>query len=266
MKNKANRIGLSLLAWICVAGSVSDVKAVQNGLRDTLHRNVGAVGFYLGEPESSTPYGLCSGFVISDWAFVTAAHCIIAVPFAEGWAVTLEGGSMQEPALQPGVFTGGNIFDFPILAEVVPAADVFIHPDFDAGTLENDIAVLVFEAGTFTVAGVSLPEPGFLDSLAENGTLGLRPVGLVGYGSEGVADEGLLMPGYRQRGFCRASHLSANWMFTVSEFPFHAGTLPGDSGAPQFIGARAVSLTSAVAPFLRLDTPAILEFLRMFLD
>jgi len=113
---------------------------------------------------------------------------------------------------------------------------------------------------------VRLPEAGYLDSLEESGSLELQPVGLVGYGAESLSAEGFIMPGFRQRGFCRASQVSANWLFPWAEFPFDASTMPGDSGSPQFMSGRAVALTSALGPFQRLDTDAVLEFLHLFLD
>lgn len=255
-----------LLAFVSLSAAAANLYAIQNGQADTVHKNVGLTGFYMDGPDGPIgPLGWCTGFVISDHAFVTAAHCVTALPFAQAWAVTLEGGSPVDPVVQPGIFNGANLTDFPILKEVVDAQDVFVHPDYDAGTFENDVAVLLFDPGTFDVRAVRLPEAGYLDGLEANGTLELQPLGLVAYGSVEVTEEGFVFPGYRQHGFCRASSLSPNWLFRVSEFPFDAGTMFGDSGSPQFMAGRAVSLTSGWEGYQRLDTDAVLEFLYPFL-
>ena len=82
--------------------------AIENGQHDYRHHNVGGIAFYTDGPEG--PFGRCSGFVISDWAFVTAAHCIIPLgPLAQSWAVTLEPGTPENPVYLP-AYSPGRIY------------------------------------------------------------------------------------------------------------------------------------------------------------
>jgi hypothetical protein len=242
--------------------------AIENGQHDYMHHNVGGIGFDIDGPANPTPpLGLCSGFVISDWAFVTAAHCIITPgPFAQSWAVTLEPGTPENPVILPGIFTGANVFDFPMLVETIDAIAVHLHPDFDPGSMTLDVAVLEFPPGTFKVRPVRLAEPYYLDELDIQGVLNLRPVGLVGYGAQALTNEGYVMPGYRSRGFSRVSDITDDRLFLTPTGVFDATTLPGDSGSPQFISGRAVSLTSTGDYHQRLDIPGVLDFLAPFIE
>jgi len=241
--------------------------AIENGQHDYMHRNVGGIGFDLDGPANPIPpLGLCSGFVISDWAFVTAAHCIITPPPFASWAVTLEPGTPENPVIQPGIFTGANVFDFPMLVETIDAIAVHVHPDFDPGSMTLDVAVLEFPPGTFKVRPVRLAEQYYLDELDIKGVLSLRPVGLVGYGAQALTFEGYAMPGYRSRGISKVSGISDNQLFLAPTDVFDAKLMPGDSGSPQFISGRAVSLTSSLEELQRLDIPEVLDFLAPFIE
>ena len=240
--------------------------AIENGQHDYMHHNVGAIGFDIDGPANPlSPVGLCSGFVISDRAFVTAAHCIITPPPFASWAVTLEPGSPENPIIQPGIYTGANLFDFTMLGETIDAIAVHLHPDFDPGSMTFDVAVLEFPPGTFKVRPVRLAEPYYLDELDIQGVLNLRPLGLVGYGAQALTNEGLVMPGYRSRGFSKASDLTDDQLFLTRTDVFDTWLMPGDSGSPQFISGRAVSLTG-VAELQRLDIPEVLDFLASFIE
>lgn len=241
--------------------------AIENGQQDYRHHNVGAVGFDIDGPANPTPpLGLCSGFVISDWAFVTAAHCIITPgPYAQSWAVTLEPGTPENPVILPGIFTGANVFDFPMIVETIDAIAVHMHPDFDPGSLTFDVAVLEFPPGTFKVRPVRLAKPYYLDRLDTKGVLYRRPMGLVGYGAQALTDEGYVMAGYRSRGFSKVSGITDNQLFLTPTDVFDTSLMPGDSGSPQFISGRAVSLTSTLEELQRLDIPEVLDFLAPFL-
>jgi len=262
----------SLVKLVCVSilaiASLSS-HAIENGQHDYMHHNVGAIGFDIDGPdEPFPPLALCSGFVISDRAFVTAAHCIITPPegLAKSWAVTLEPGTPENPIIPPGIFTGANIFDFQMLVETIDAIDVHVHPDFNPGNLTFDIAVLEFPPGTFKVRPVRLTGLYYLDKLDMQGTLYRRPAGLVGYGAQALTNEGYVMPGYRSRGFSLVSDINEDHLFLSPTDVFDAVTLPGDSGSPQFISGRAVSLTSAIDLHQRLDLPEILDFLAPFIE
>ena len=238
--------------------------AIENGQQDNRHHNVGGIAFYTEGMEG--PFGRCSGFVISDWAFVTAAHCTVPLgPLAQSWAVTLEPGTPENPVYLPGIFTGANIFDFPMLVETIDAIAVHVPLGFDPVTLALDVAVFEFPPGTFKVRPVRLAEPGYLDKLDSKGVLNLRPVGLVGYGAQALTDEGYVMAGYRSRGFSKASGITYDQLFLTPTDVFNARISFGDSGSPQFISGRAVSLTS-FDRLQRLDIPEVLDFLAPFIE
>ena len=241
--------------------------AIENGQHDYMHHNVGIIGFDIDGPANGfPPIGFCSGFVISDRAFVTAAHCIVPIgDLAQSWAVTLEPGTPENPVVQPGIFTGDNLFDFVMLVETIHTTAVHLHPGFDPGNETLDVAVLEFPPGTFKVRPVRLAEPYYLDELDIQGVLYLRPVGLVGYGAQALTNEGLVMPGYRSRGFSMVSGLTDGRLFLSPTDVFDADALPGDSGSPQFISGRAVSLRSTGVG-QRLDLPEVLDFLAPFIE
>jgi len=257
-----------LLALLMSAGNPA--VAIENGQPDRWNRNVGFMGFDTDGPAAPTPpFALCSGFVISDRAFVTAAHCIAAIPpeLAQSWAVTLESGSPREPIVPPGVISlvTFNVTDFPILVETVSATAVHLHPEFDPATLANDVAILEFPSGTFSVRPVRLAEPHYLDMLQEKGLLARLPVLLSGYGAdEDLGNWQFSIPGYRQWGFSAAAVLSDERLTLEPTSRFDARPLPGDSGSPQFVNRRVVSLES-VADSQRLDIPVVRAFLAPYL-
>ena len=242
--------------------------AIENGQHDYRHHNVGVLGFDIDGPGQDTfpTIGFCSGFVISDRAFVTAAHCIVPIgDLAQSWAVTLEPGTPENPVVQPGIYTGANLFDFTMLVETIHTTAVHLHPGFDPGSLTLDVAVFEFPPGTFNVRPVRLPEPYYLDELDIQGVLNLRPLGLVGYGAQALTNEGLAMPGYRSRGFSKVSGITDNQLLLTPSDVFDTMLMPGDSGSPQFISGRVVSLGGDVE-LQRLDIPEILGFLAPFIE
>jgi hypothetical protein len=243
--------------------------AIEHGRPDSAHRAVGALGFDVDGAGPLPPFALCTGFVISDRAFVTAAHCITAVEaFAVSWAVTLEEGTPEDPIHPPGVLdlANFNVFDFPMLAEVGVTTKVHLHPGHDPATLANDLAVLEFPAGTFGIRPLRLPTVGRLDHLARSGARYRRPVTLSGYGADAdLGDWNYALPGYRRWGFSRVASLSAERLTLTPTRVFDAQTRPGDSGGPQLIQGVAVSLTS-VGDYQRLDTEEVRAFLAPFED
>lgn len=254
------------LSWMLFAAT--PLLAIENGSPDHAHRNVGILGIdFDGIDGPWPPFALCTGFVISDSAFVTAAHCIDVLPVAS-WAVSLEAGTPEDPVYPPGIVSLAtfNITDFPLLTETVYADAAHYHPAYDADTLVNDIAVLEFPHGTFDVPPVRLAEEGFLDEMQERRSLEHTPITLVGYGASGAISElEFVVSGYRQWGFGSMDLIDDVRADARPSSKFDAATRPADSGSPQFIFGRAVSLTSA-GFFLRLDNPAVLDFLADFAD
>ncbi len=78
INSKFHRVAKGVCMGLLAITSLSSY-AIENGQHDYRHHNVGAIGFDIDGPDNPTPpLGLCSGFVISDRAFVTAAHCIVS--------------------------------------------------------------------------------------------------------------------------------------------------------------------------------------------
>lgn len=262
---RLRRLGHAALIWTAIAATAH---AVENGQPDQGHRNVGVLGFDVDGPTGPTPpFGICSGFVLSDRAFVTAAHCLDPVKnIAQSWAVALDAGTPDAPISPPGVLSliQFNVTDFPILVETVSTTLVHTHPRYNPATSENDIAVLEFPAGTFTVEPVKLAGARLLDRLERLRILSRVAVGIVGYGAEqALGNAEFAIPGFRKRGVSSISELSRT-RFVIQPMPVRdAMVLPGDSGSPQFVLDRVVGITS-VSDTQRLDITRARRFLQPF--
>jgi hypothetical protein len=278
------------LALALLVFSASPAMALDGGVPDgNAHPNVGLLAFDVDGPGGVPPFAICSGSVISDDAFLTAAHCIIpplvSLPPNVTWAVTLVPGSPASPIVPGGYFPD----DYPgCCALTVPesaiayASDVVVDPLFDPAGFTNptsgahDLAVVEFAPGTFAgVTPVQIVHAGLLDHLAAAGARRGPQLTLVGYGAE-LRDGGAYVAGYRKTG--RASFVDTTdvWLALTqsTDTPKRGAVLCyGDSGSPQFLGGSNVQVSvyhSAEGCYgtgyaQRLDTPAEQEFLSPFL-
>lgn len=254
----------SLLATLVLCASA---RAVDNGVPDgNRHPNVGLLGFDLDAGGPSPPYFFCSGMVLSDRAFLTAAHCIAAFDETVQWVASVAPGGPASPAYTPGVVF--DDFPFAVRVPVERPVATIVHPRFDPETHAHDLAVLVFARGTFGVRPVELPRPGLLDKLDLAGA----SFGLVGYGADPDYSSGTVhffAPGYRQTATAPFLALTSRQLLLQRG---SGGLCLGDSGSPQFLGTSnvAVSLLSAVGDTCqeivgqRLDLPADRGFLARF--
>ena len=262
MRSPAAVVSALALSLVLAAPAAAVDRGRPDGDR---HPNVGLLAADPDGPAGAPPFFLCSGAVIAPDAFLTAAHCVEAIPGAS-WSVTLEPGAPSRPVYDPGFLFA----DFPMAMRVATATarEVRVHPDFAGGEGgAHDLAVLRFAPGTFAVALVLLPRAGLLDDLAAS--LRERRFRLVGYGTdpEGRADAPRLrVRGFRQTAtapFGALTDLRLELRRTAT-----GGLCLGDSGSPQLLGPVAVSLLSSDGELCeaivghRLDTPAEMAFLR----
>jgi Trypsin len=260
-------LAASLLATLAIA---APALAVDNGVPDgDRHPNVGLLGFDFDAEGPSPPFFQCTGSVISDRVFLTAAHCIDAFGAAQE-VVTLEPGSPSDPVYRPGVLFEG--FPYEIDTPVHRPLATIVHPGFVPETLAHDVAVLVFRPRTFRVRPVTLPPPRLLDLL--------RPVArhlsftLVGYGADpdfSGPEPRFVVPGFRQTATAPFKALTARQLQLRTG---KGGLCLGDSGSPQLLARSniAVSQLSAVGETCReivaqrLDTASERRFLRPYVQ
>ena len=269
----AAMLGIALLLAL---GAGAPALAVDEGVPDRDgHPNVGLLGFDTDAGGESPPGFLCTGFVISDRAFLTAAHCIAAMPPSVQWVASLESGSPASPVATPGVFP--DDFPFPLLTTAKRSTEVVVHPRFGGPErLTHDVAVVLFPAGTFAgVTPVRLPRAGLLDRLARRAEPRRRHFRLVGYGTDPERGNGapqFVFEGYRQTATARLRALTARQL--VLKSGGRGGLCLGDSGSPQLLGDSdvAVSLFSDpgerchIMRSQRLDTRSELRFLSPYAE
>jgi Trypsin len=263
------------LAAVALLVLAPQAGAVDEGVPDRdRHPNVGLLGFDVDRAGPAAPALLCSGFVVSTRHFLTAAHCIPAVPPDVEWVVTLEPGRPAAPVALPGVFPEDFPFAFTVPAKRGGVATV--HPKFDPERRAHDVAVIEFPKGTFAgVTPVELPRAALLERLR----LTRRSFRLVGYGADPEFGDGppvFVVEGYRQTATAPFEALTRRQLVLDGDAAAtRRGSLClGDSGSPQLLESGvAVSLFSSHADDCagllfsqRLDTSSERRFLRRFVD
>jgi secreted trypsin-like serine protease len=143
----------------------------------------------------------CTGVLVSPTVIATAGHCVDPTPPDQAYF-----GS------DPGVKKKGTLIN---------VSDSKVHPDFDADTLENDIALIGLASKAPTT-----PAPIFTGDFDASFTG--KAIRLVGFGAKGFAQDTDL----RKR-----SGTTTIESFGDDDFRFHPGpsqTCNGDSGGPAF--------------------------------
>jgi hypothetical protein len=209
---------------------------------------------YVGLVWSST--GICSGSLVSDTLFVTAAHCA-----ADGEIV----GVTLDAAASP----GGNFVPGRLTAH--PGFCVGCRPGLP-GTMGNDVAVVELFGALPASRYAKLPALGASDALPPKAALTV-----VGYGVQGFVPG----PGGRQpvSNFVRTRAtvtLNPGNFSWRNEFlrisASKAGVCFGDSGGPNLVGDTMVAINSYANQncagntySFRLDTMSALSFVNGFL-
>jgi hypothetical protein len=269
-------IGAALLS---VALGATPALAVDEGVPDRArHPYVGVLGADPDGDGPGTPIGWCTGSVVSDRVFLTAGHCINALPPETGWYVSLEPGSPGAPVLRPGVFP--DDVSFPFLVPLIKANAAVMHPRFREGEdiVEHDVAVVLFEPGTFAgVAPVQLPKERQLERLP----LRRAPIRLVGYGTDPEHGDGgtvFVVDGYRQTALAPFHRLTNRQLLLNGDAAATrlGGLCIADSGSPQLLDGTnlILSLFSGHSPGVedcrgeirgqRLDTRSERRFLARY--
>jgi secreted trypsin-like serine protease len=254
---------LALAAVVVATLFTASAQAITYGTEDgNLHPYVG--GIVEQDPESvwyGTPY--CSGSLISDTVFLTAAHC---------------GGYDRVPVS----------FDSTITPESkVHWGTRHQHPSYYSGADNpHDVAVVVLDrpvkGPTARVAPV-----GLLDRMKADGTLNQSTeFTSVGYGAqETEPPHGWGRPGSpftyldrREWAIGYFNSLGKGWLTVLQNIDSGSGgTCYGDSGGPQFLGGTEsnlqVSLTVTGDVFCkstnkaqRLDIPSVQNWLSQFIS
>jgi V8-like Glu-specific endopeptidase len=230
---------------LTIFGFTVPANAIINGSVDNnRHPNVGALFF---EYDSNNP-GVdraCSGTLISQTVFLTAAHCDPSYNTGndEVWVSFDEDVEPITPAttLYRGVFIG--------------------HPDYDSsfGNGTQDVAVVVLDTPITSIVPATLPTENLLTQMNANGQLANQQFTAVGYGvSEVILGEGgapqVVIDGKRRFGAEGFNALSADWL-RLSNLPSHneASTCAGDSGGPHFLGANANETNTIVANTVKIN-------------
>jgi hypothetical protein len=275
------RILSVLLLVVLMAGLTTPAVAIVFGEPDTENRfpNVGSIVVNVPELELEL-IQFCSGTLIDDDVFLTAAHC---TDFLEQLADAFPRMEVLVTFDQT-IDAGGTFF----------TGTMHTNPNFNAfrgrpGLSDpGDIAVIVLDDEPEGITPASLPEAGMLDQLNRERVLRDTRFTAVGYGTTrdsmtggffGIMEENL------DRNFAEQSFFSLTkaWLTLamVNTPGFDSGgTCFGDSGGPHFIHDAnnevtdtAVSITVtgdtvcvATDKTYRLDTESARSFLEVFVD
>ena len=237
------------LATVVVALAVAaPAGAILNGTPDTEHQYVGILVTLQG----GQPIPVCSGFLVSGTAFVTAAHCVDSLGSRPAYVSFDQAFTPDSPRLH-GTAVPNPLFGSP-----------------EANT--HDIALVVLDSPVTDRGFAQLPTLGLLNSVAKSKST----LTIVGYGANGfLKGGGKPVPDFRlvrSFGDSRISKLESakkglNLRMT-------SGICFGDSGGPVLLGGSdvAVGINSFVnnsqcagnAFAFRLDTAESLAFLAPF--
>jgi hypothetical protein len=180
-------------------------------------------------------YQLCTGTLITETVFLTAAHCVDA----DGQRVWI---SFEQEVAEP--------VEAPFPAGYRPGT-AHPHPGYRCCAIAApfDIAVVVLDGTVTGVTPAPLPRQGLLD---DTGLRQLRTTTIVtaGYGvvrdTRVKAEQSIYWDGARRWARQTVNALSRDWLtLSMNQATGDGGTCFGDSGGPHFLGSTLVSLTIA---------------------
>jgi hypothetical protein len=205
---------------------------------------------------------LCTGSLVSPTVFVTAAHCVVWLPADAQLQVTFEPSLVPAPA----TFIAATGFAFDPLFGHDQA-----HP--------HDLAVVFLPAGSTTgITPYHLPPAGYLDQLADAGSLKKAVFVNVGYGasSNRTGRPTFGYDGLRNQSESLFRTLTPAWLGLRMNAAAtgYGGDCYGDSGGPKFLASDPTTVVATVVTGdaicratswdYRLDTDVARGFLSSF--
>jgi V8-like Glu-specific endopeptidase len=248
---------LALAAVMTVALAVPAHAITYGTPTGTSYGNVG--GLVAVSPINGELFVYCSGTLISETVFLTAAHCGEGPFVGDSVCVTFDPVFVEgRSKLYCGTFT---------------ASPLYTHSQNDP----NDLAVVVFDKAIRGIQPATLTTGGYLDQLKAAGQLTQDTQFVsVGYGdtefTNGPGGHTNTHPWTRMYAVGRFNALGPGYLrLTQNPATGDAGTCNGDSGGPVFLGGVLVAITTTGDTFCkatnvdqRLDTADAQAFLSRY--
>jgi len=205
---------------------------------------------------------LCTGSLISETVFLTAAHCVQFLPTGTQFYVSFDDALYPVP--KPLIVATGYTYD-----------PLYGHDEADL----HDLAVVFLPKGsTKGIKPLSLPPAGLLDQMAAKGELSKALFINVGYGVDATTTglQYYSYDGVRKSSLSEFMALQPAWLGLLmnTNATGEGGDCYGDSGGPKFfqgnVNMVVATVTTGDYPCrattwdYRLDTPNARAFLKQF--
>jgi hypothetical protein len=245
------RLVVLLATVLAVLAPAMPAAAITYGVPDGgTHPNVGGLVSPTQYPDGTWIY--CSGTLISETVFLTAAHC---GEDGERVAVTFDTAYQAGDTVYTGTFHSDPLYD-------------------QAQDDPHDIAVVVLDSPVTGITPAQLPEENSLSALSVG-----QSITAVGYGAyevrKGPGGQDFLYNDVRMQSTGSLNAVNPSWL-RVSQNPAtgDGGACYGDSGGPNFLGTTdiiaAITITGdtvcrATNVAYRLDTESARAFLSQYM-